>query len=141
MPANASELEEAREEGLKVEFLVQPLEILGGAAPAASAAGRAVDADGAQAGDIAGGGEATLGAGDAGSAAGRVAGIRLQRCELGEPDASGRRQPVPVEGSEFELAADTVRLRRRPGARRRLRPGLRRPRSSRTARSASTATR
>lgn len=28
--------------------------------------------------------------------------------ELGEPDASGRRRPVPVEGSEFELTADTV---------------------------------
>ncbi|HSL95904.1 MAG TPA: 4Fe-4S binding protein, partial [Thermoleophilia bacterium] len=55
-----------------------------------------------------GGGETTLGAGVAVSAAGRVAGIRLQRCELGEPDASGRRQPVPVEGSEFELAADSV---------------------------------
>jgi heterodisulfide reductase subunit A len=69
MPANASELEEAREEGLKVEFLVQPLEIFGD---------------------------------------GRVAGLRLQRCELGNPNVSGRRQPVPVEGSEFELAADTV---------------------------------
>ena len=30
------------------------------------------------------------------------------RMELGEPDASGRRRPVPVEGSEFELAVDTV---------------------------------
>ncbi|MBS3734221.1 MAG: NADPH-dependent glutamate synthase [Phycisphaerae bacterium] len=28
---------------------------------------------------------------------------RLQRMELGEPDASGRRRPVPVDGSEFEL--------------------------------------
>ena len=70
MPANASEVKEARDEGLKVEFLVQPLEIVG--------------ADGA------------------------VAGIRLQACELGEPDESGRRQPVPAEGSEFELAVDTV---------------------------------
>jgi NADPH-dependent glutamate synthase beta subunit-like oxidoreductase/NAD-dependent dihydropyrimidine dehydrogenase PreA subunit len=32
----------------------------------------------------------------------RVAGIRCIRMELGEPDASGRRRPVPVEGSEFE---------------------------------------
>ena len=70
MPANASELEEARDEGLKVEFLVQPLEIQ--------------------------------------SADGAVAGIKLQRCELGEPDESGRRQPAPLEGSEFELAVDTV---------------------------------
>jgi glutamate synthase (NADPH/NADH) small chain len=28
--------------------------------------------------------------------------------ELGEPDASGRRRPVPVAGSEFELDVDTV---------------------------------
>jgi glutamate synthase (NADPH/NADH) small chain len=31
-----------------------------------------------------------------------------QRMELGEPDASGRRRPVPVKGSEFRLAVDTV---------------------------------
>jgi glutamate synthase (NADPH/NADH) small chain len=29
--------------------------------------------------------------------------VRLQKMELGEPDASGRRRPVPVAGSEFEL--------------------------------------
>jgi glutamate synthase (NADPH/NADH) small chain len=34
--------------------------------------------------------------------------VRLQRMELGAPDASGRRRPVPVAGSEFELAADVV---------------------------------
>jgi glutamate synthase (NADPH/NADH) small chain len=28
--------------------------------------------------------------------------------ELGEPDASGRRRPVPIEGSEFELDVDAV---------------------------------
>ena len=37
---------------------------------------------------------------------GWVRGVRLQRMELGEPDASGRRRPVPIEGSEFELEAD-----------------------------------
>jgi glutamate synthase (NADPH/NADH) small chain len=31
-----------------------------------------------------------------------------QRMELGEPDASGRRRPVPIKGSEFRLAVDTV---------------------------------
>lgn len=31
-----------------------------------------------------------------------------QRMELGEPDASGRRRPVPVKGSEFRLAVDMV---------------------------------
>ena len=70
MPANASEVDEAREEGLKVEFLVQPLAIAG--------------------------------------AHGAATSIKLQRCELGEPDGSGRRQPVAVEGSEFELEADTI---------------------------------
>jgi heterodisulfide reductase subunit A len=70
MPANAGEVEDARDEGLKVEFLAQPLELMG--------------------------------------EDGHVAVLRLRRCELGEPDTSGRRQPVPVEGSEFELPADTV---------------------------------
>ncbi len=37
-----------------------------------------------------------------------VCGIRCIRMELGEPDASGRRSPCPVEGSEFEIACDTV---------------------------------
>ena len=31
-----------------------------------------------------------------------------QRMELGEPDASGRRRPVPVAGSEFDVEAQTV---------------------------------
>ncbi len=72
MPANAAELQEARDEGLRVEFLVQPVEVTG--------------------------------------AGGRVTGLRLQQCELGELDASGRREPLPVAGSELDLAADTVIL-------------------------------
>ena len=39
---------------------------------------------------------------------GRVAGIELQKMRLGEPDESGRRRPVPIEGSEFTLDVDTV---------------------------------
>ena len=39
---------------------------------------------------------------------GRVKAIRCIRMELGEPDASGRRRPVEVPGSEFELDVDTV---------------------------------
>ncbi len=39
---------------------------------------------------------------------GFVTGIELQRQELGEPDARGRRSPVPVEGSEWVLDVDTV---------------------------------
>ena len=37
-----------------------------------------------------------------------VTGIECIRMELGEPDASGRRSPVPVEGSEFTIDCDTV---------------------------------
>ena len=39
---------------------------------------------------------------------GNVVGMRCIRMELGELDASGRRRPVPIEGSEFEMAVDTV---------------------------------
>lgn len=39
---------------------------------------------------------------------GNVCGIRLLRTQPGEPDASGRRQPVPIEGSEFVMPADIV---------------------------------
>ena len=39
---------------------------------------------------------------------GHVAGIECQRMELGEPDSSGRRRPVPIQGSEFTLQVDTI---------------------------------
>ncbi|MCR4642417.1 MAG: NADPH-dependent glutamate synthase [Lachnospiraceae bacterium] len=39
---------------------------------------------------------------------GWVKGIRCIRMELGEPDASGRRRPVEVPGSEFDIDVDTV---------------------------------
>lgn len=39
---------------------------------------------------------------------GWVNGIRCIRMELGEPDASGRRRPVEVPGSEFDIEVDTV---------------------------------
>jgi glutamate synthase (NADPH/NADH) small chain len=39
---------------------------------------------------------------------GRVRAVVCQKMELGEPDESGRRSPVPVEGSEYELEVDTV---------------------------------
>lgn len=39
---------------------------------------------------------------------GWVSGIRCVRMELGEPDASGRRRPVVIEGSEFTMEVDTV---------------------------------
>jgi glutamate synthase (NADPH/NADH) small chain len=37
---------------------------------------------------------------------GQLCGVKCIRMELGEPDASGRRRPVPVEGSEFFIEAD-----------------------------------
>lgn len=39
---------------------------------------------------------------------GWVKGMKCIRMELGEPDASGRRRPVEIEGSEFELDLDTI---------------------------------
>ncbi len=39
---------------------------------------------------------------------GRLTGVRCQKMELGEPDASGRRRPVPIDSSEFEIACDTA---------------------------------
>lgn len=39
---------------------------------------------------------------------GRASALRVQRMALGEPDATGRRAPVPIEGSFYELEVDTV---------------------------------
>ncbi len=39
---------------------------------------------------------------------GRVNSMKIQKMELGEPDASGRRRPVPIPGSEFIVDVDTV---------------------------------
>ena len=39
---------------------------------------------------------------------GQVVGMRCICMELGEPDASGRRRPIAIDGSEFEMAIDTV---------------------------------
>lgn len=43
-----------------------------------------------------------------GNEAGWVSGLEVVKQELGEPDASGRRSPVPVEGSNYVLDVDTV---------------------------------
>ncbi len=45
-----------------------------------------------------------------GDADGWVTGLRCQRMRLGEPDASGRARPVPIEGSETVLPVDNVVL-------------------------------
>jgi glutamate synthase (NADPH/NADH) small chain len=73
VPARAEEFHHAEEEGVILDFLTNPVEILG-------------DGDG------------------------RVTGMRCIRMRLGEPDASGRRRPIPIEGSEFEMEMDTVIL-------------------------------
>lgn len=39
---------------------------------------------------------------------GKVRSMKVQKMELGEPDASGRRRPVPIEGSEYLIDVDTV---------------------------------
>ncbi len=39
---------------------------------------------------------------------GRVCKMKVQKMSLGEPDASGRRRPIPIEGSEFMIEVDTV---------------------------------
>jgi thioredoxin reductase/ferredoxin len=41
---------------------------------------------------------------------GHVRGVRFVRNKLGEPDASGRRSPQPIEGSEFEIPCESVLL-------------------------------
>jgi glutamate synthase (NADPH/NADH) small chain len=38
----------------------------------------------------------------------KVEGIRCIKMQLGEPDQSGRRRPIPIEGSEFDLKCDQV---------------------------------
>lgn len=39
---------------------------------------------------------------------GRVNKMRVQKMELGEPDSSGRRRPIPIENSEFDIEVDSV---------------------------------
>lgn len=70
MPAAPEEIEEALDEGIRMEFLVAPVRVIG--------------------------------------ENGVVKAIECIRMELGEPDASGRRRPVPVPGSEFQLEVDAV---------------------------------
>ncbi len=70
MPAIEEEIDGAEEEGVKIEYLVAPVEVLRNN--------------------------------------GTATGLRCRRMELGEPDESGRRRPVPIEGSEFEVSASTI---------------------------------
>ena len=71
MPARLEEVHHAKEEGIELKTLCNPVEIIG-------------------------------------DETGRVCGMKCVRMELGEPDASGRRRPVEIPGSEFILDVDTV---------------------------------
>jgi NADPH-dependent glutamate synthase beta subunit-like oxidoreductase len=96
MPCLMEEVEAAEREGVHVDLLVAPLRlevVEGNALPH----GRGSDRDapiGAATGVPPWGRERLL--------------LTCQRMTLGEPDASGRRRPVPVEGSEFAVACSTA---------------------------------
>lgn len=70
MPARAEEITHAIEEGIELQLLTNPVEILG--------------------------------------QDGKVRAIKCVKMELGEPDASGRRSPQVVKGSEYEIEVDQV---------------------------------
>jgi NADH-quinone oxidoreductase subunit F len=70
MPAYAEEIEAAFEEGINIQFLTAPTEII--------------------------------------IKDGYITGVRCARMELGAIDASGRRRPVPIKGSDFVVEVDTL---------------------------------
>ena len=72
MPAIKSEIEEALLEGIDIQFLAAPVNVL--------------------------------------SNNGKIEGIECIRMRLSDMDESGRRRPVPIEGSEFEIDVDTLIL-------------------------------
>lgn len=80
LPARKEEVEHAMEEGIDFQLLNNPVEILG----YHNSDDRRDPKNGF------------------------VTGMRCIKMELGEPDERGRRRPVPVPGSEFELEVDTV---------------------------------
>ena len=80
LPARKEEVEHAEEEGIKFELLRNPVEILGYNNPDDPRDPRN----------------------------GFVTGMKVIKMELGEPDEKGRRRPVEVEGSEYELKVNTV---------------------------------
>ncbi|OGR80615.1 MAG: glutamate synthase (NADPH), homotetrameric [Elusimicrobia bacterium GWC2_64_44] len=71
LPARAEEVENALEEGVKLEFLTAPVQLEG-------------------------------------DERGRLKRVKCIRMELGLPDASGRRRPVPQDNTEFYLEADSL---------------------------------
>ncbi len=79
LPARKEEIEHAKEEGIIFDLLTNPVEIL--PTPVTDPRDPAY---------------------------GFVAGMKCIRMQLGEPDAKGRRRPVEIEGSEFEMPVDAV---------------------------------
>ncbi|MEK6568335.1 MAG: NADPH-dependent glutamate synthase [Candidatus Omnitrophota bacterium] len=71
MPARIEEIENAREEGVNLQLLTQPIKILG-------------------------------------DDRGFAQGLECLKMKLGEPDASGRKKPIPIKDSDFVLDVDTV---------------------------------
>ena len=80
LPARKEEVEHAEEEGIEFKLLNNPVEIIGYE--------NKEDKRDPKNGD--------------------VIAIKCVKMELGEPDASGRRKPIPVPGSEFEIPVDVV---------------------------------
>ena len=80
LPARKEEVEHAEEEGIEFRLLCNPTEIVGYNNPEDARDPRN----------------------------GFVTGIKCVKMELGEPDAKGRRRPVVVPGSDFEIEVDTV---------------------------------
>ncbi|MDE7329775.1 MAG: NADPH-dependent glutamate synthase [Clostridia bacterium] len=80
LPARREEVEHAIEEGVKFEILRNPVEILGYSNPEDKRDPKN----------------------------GFVSGIKVLKCELGEHDEKGRRKPVEIADSEYEIAVDCV---------------------------------
>ena len=80
LPARAEEVEHAQEEGVKFEILRNPVELLGYNNPE----DRRDPKNGC------------------------VTGMKVIKCELGEPDEKGRRRPVEIAGSEYVIDVDCV---------------------------------
>jgi NADPH-dependent glutamate synthase beta subunit-like oxidoreductase/ferredoxin len=127
MPCLMEEVEAAETEGVRVDLLVAPvrLEVVGqtpeplpekvgrnwlAGDSACPTEARGTDAFVCQPGDLSGpDGDAPIGAATGVPPRGRERLLlTCQRMTLGEPDASGRRTPVPVEGSEFALRCSTA---------------------------------
>ncbi|HEY6866374.1 MAG TPA: FAD-dependent oxidoreductase [Candidatus Eisenbacteria bacterium] len=94
MPANAEEIEDALHEGVRLVFLTAPVEVRTAPRPPERPPLESLESmyEGAEAVD----------------AEPRVSGLMCVRVALGAPDASGRRRPEPVPGTETFVPADSV---------------------------------